>query len=85
MAQWQIAGTPTTARDRFLTHVYGIVYANAASGVPLAGAISGAREAKVGPYMTMAGGNGEIPLQVILPGSIMASIPSLTPIPAHLR
>ena len=30
-------GTPTTARDRFLTHVYEMVYANAASGGPLVG------------------------------------------------
>lgn len=31
------AGTPTTARDRFLAHVYSIVYDNASSGGPLAG------------------------------------------------
>lgn len=31
------AGTPTTARDWFLTHVYDMVYASAAAGGPLAG------------------------------------------------
>lgn len=31
------ADTPTTARDRFLTHVYNIVYDNASKGGPLVG------------------------------------------------
>jgi mannan endo-1,4-beta-mannosidase len=30
-------GTPTTARDRFLTHVYSIFYNNASAGGPLVG------------------------------------------------